>query len=272
MRILSCLLLLVLCLPAAPARAFDQDHAAWTTLLARHVQWNPEGTATTVDYAGFARDRSALKAYLDELSAVERSAHDAWTKPQREAFLINAYNAYTVELVLTGYPGIESIKDLGSFIRSPWKQRFFDLLGEQRHLDDVEHGLLRGAPGFDEPRIHFAVNCASIGCPALRPEAFTAAALEAQLEEQTRRFLADRTRNRWDPGSRTLQLSPIFDWYGGDFEKPWRGTAGVQAFAARYRDAMALDDAAVALLSAGGARLSWTDYDWSLNAPPAARR
>jgi hypothetical protein len=203
---------------------------------------------------------------------VPRAEFDAWPKAERTAFLVNAYNAWTVELILTAWPDLASIKDLGSLLRSPWKRRFFDLLGEERHLDDVEHGLLRGAPDFDEPRIHFAVNCASIGCPALRPEAFTADALEAQLEDQTRRFLADRTRNRWDGSEGRLYLSPIFDWYGGDFEKPWRGAASVQAFAARYREALGLDDAAVALLAAGGARVAWTDYDWALNRPPAAPR
>jgi hypothetical protein len=227
------------------------------------VHWNTEGTATTVDYAGFARDRAALKAYLAALSAVPRADFDAWPKAERTAFLVNAYNAYTVELILSAWPDLASIKDLGSLLRSPWKQRFFVLLGAQRHLDDVEHGLLRGAPDFDEPRIHFAVNCASIGCPALRPEAYTAAALEAQLDDQTRRFLRDRTRNRYDAATATLAVSPIFDWYEDDFA---RASGSVEAWLARYAGELADLPEARGRIGRGAVSLDFTDYDWALNA------
>ena len=263
MRILRPFLFALLCLAATPALAFDHAHTAWTALLARHVHWNAEGTTTAVDYAGFARDREALKAYLATLSAVPRSEFDAWPKAARTAFLMNAYNAFTVELILTGWPGIESIKDLGSLLRSPWKRRFFVLLGAERHLDDVEHGLLRGADDFDEPRIHFAVNCASIGCPALRPEAFTADALESQLEDQARRFLRDRSRNRYDAATATLSVSPIFDGYGEDFE---RAAGSLQAWLARYAAELADIPEARGRIGRGAVSLDWTDYDWRLNA------
>lgn len=128
------------------------------------------------------------------------------------AFLINAYNAATVALILTRYPELDSIKELGSLLRSPWKRRFVDLLGARRSLDDIEHELLREAPDFAEPRIHFAVNCASLGCPALRPEAYEAERLEAQLADQTRRFLRDRSRNRLADGS--LWLAPPHGFRG----------------------------------------------------------
>jgi hypothetical protein len=261
-RILAALLLALLGALAGPARAIDADHAAWTALLERHVRWNAEGTATAVDYDGFASDRAALKAYLDALSTVPRAAFDAWPEPQRTAFLLNAYNAFTVELVLTGWPEITSIKDLGSLLRSPWKRRFFVLLGEQRHLDDVEHRLLRGAPSFNEPRIHFAVNCASIGCPALRPEAYVAARLEAQLDDQTRRFLRDRTRNRSDAAEATLHVSPIFDWYGEDFE---RAAGSLEAWLATYAAELADVAEARARIGRGAVGIDWTDYDWRLN-------
>lgn len=264
---MRCLLALATCalLIAAPAKAFDHQHAAWTALLERHVAWNAEGTTTTVDYAGFASDRGPLKTYLDVLSAVPRTEFDRWRKPQRDAFLINAYNAFTVELVLTRYPDLASIKDLGSLLRSPWKQRFFVLLGDQRHLDEVEHALLRGAPDFDEPRIHFAVNCASIGCPALRPEAFTADRLDAQLEDQTVRFLRDRSRNRFEPTSGVLTLSKIFDWYAGDFERGFRGTRSTAAFAGLYAAALGDDPDSTARVASGAIRLAYSDYDWALN-------
>lgn len=266
MRSFAALLLFLLGALAAPAHAFDAGHAAWTTLLERHVRWNPEGTATTVDYAGFARDRAALQAYLDALSAVPRADFDRWPADQRTAFLLNAYNAFTVELVLGAWPNLESIKDLGSLLRSPWKRRFFVLLGEERHLDDVEHGLLRGAPGFDEPRIHFAVNCASIGCPALRPEAYVAARLDAQLDDQTRRFLRDRTRNRFDVASNTLIVSRIFDWYAEDFERGPGGTRSVAGFLAAYADELAATPEARARIARGTVTLDYSDYDWTINA------
>jgi hypothetical protein len=265
MRIFWLLCLLLLSPGVSAAEVFDHRHAAFSALLARHVQWNAAGTASSVDYVGLGADRAALGAYLATLSAVPRAEFDRWSTPERQAFLINAYNGYTVELILRADSLPASIKDLGSLFTSPWKQRFFTLLGEERHLDDVEHGLLRGAPGFNEPRIHFAVNCASIGCPALRPEAYTAAALDAQLEDQTRRFLRDRSRNRYDAASDELQLSKIFDWYAVDFERDWRGTRSVGGFAAQYADALGLP-AEVAKRAAGGdLAVDSTDYDWTLN-------
>ncbi|MGD8911013.1 MAG: DUF547 domain-containing protein, partial [Chromatiales bacterium] len=103
----------------------------------------------------------------------------------------NPYNAFTIELILTKYPGIESIKELGGLFRSPWKRRFFTLLGERRHLDNLEQDMIRAFGVFDEPRIHFALNCASIGCPMLRNEAYVAERLDLQLEFER---LADEFR------------------------------------------------------------------------------
>jgi hypothetical protein len=111
-----------------------------------------------------------------------------------------------------------AIHEFGSLFRSPWKRRFFTLLGELRHLDDVEHGLIRAPGVFDKPRIHMAVNCASVGCPALRDEAFVAQRLEAQLGDGAVRFLSDRNRNRHDAASGVLYVSRIFDWHGKGFK------------------------------------------------------
>ncbi len=230
--------------------------------MRQHVHWNADGTASTVDYRGFARERAALDGYLKTLAAVPRRDYDRWTWPQRQAFLINAYNAATVQLVLTRYPQLDSIKDLGGLLSSPWKRSFVPLLGKSRSLDDIEHGLLRGAPEYRDPRIHFAVNCASIGCPALRSEAFTAASLDAQLRDQTQRFLRDRSRNRLRAGAPLkLELSSIFDWYARDFSS----MGGVLAFVADYADAMGANREQVALLRTRNAKLHFLDYDWSLN-------
>lgn len=178
--------------PAAwsQAAALDTSYAAWDALLKKHVKWLPDGKQSRVDYKGFAADRAALKAVLAEWSAVTPAQFAALARDQQMAFLINAYNGFTVELILTRYPGLKSIKDLGSLLQSPWKNKFFTLLGEPRHLDWIEHEQLR--PKYNEPRVHAAVNCASIGCPALRPEAFVAAKLDAQLDDGMLRFMGDR--------------------------------------------------------------------------------
>jgi hypothetical protein len=263
LRVLGTLLLLTLLTPAWAQ--FNQQHQAWTNLLQAHVHWNAEGTASAVDYSGLRRDRAMLEVYLQQLAAVPKADFERWQKAERRAFLINAYNAQTVALILSGDADLKSIKDLGSLFTSPWKKRFFTLFGEQQNLDGIEHGLLRGAADYDDPRIHFAVNCASVGCPALRPEAYRADILDAQLEDQTQRFLRDRSRNRLDPMGPTLYLSKIFDWYGEDFTRGFRGTASVAAFAAHYRQELGIDEMTARKLAAGDIEIDFLDYDWSLN-------
>lgn len=249
---------------AQPA-GFDHQHATWTALLRKHVRLLRGGQATQVAYAGFKADRVALKAYLDSLSAVTSAAFAGWTKAERQAFLTNAYNAFTVELILTRYPDLKSIKDLGSLLSSPWKPKWIPLLGAKVSLDDIEHAMLRRRGDYDDPRVHFAVNCASIGCPALREEAFVAARLDAQIDEQTLRFMSDRTRNRFDAQRGRLELSKIFDWYGDDFRLGHRGIVSLPAFAARYADQLADAPADRERLRAGGVDIAFTDYDWALN-------
>jgi hypothetical protein len=240
---------------------FDHDHEALTALLARHVQWSADGTSSAVRYAGFARDRTALKGVLDGYSAVTPQAFAAFSREQQIAFLVNAYNAFTIELILTRHPDIRSIKDLGSLVQSPWKRRFFTLLGGERHLDWIEHEQLRAR--FAEPRIHAAVNCASIGCPALRPEAFTAARLEAQLEDGMQRFMRDKTRNRFADGQ--MEVSAIFKWFREDFEKGHRGWSSLDDVFARYAPQLANSPEQVAAIRAGKLPIRFLDYDWSLN-------
>jgi len=247
------------------ALAFDQNHAAWDALLKRHVVVAQNGGSSRVDYAGFHADRSALQAYLDGLSSVTETEYRGWTREQQLAFLINAYNAYTINLVLARYPDLKSIKDLGSFLKSPWKKEFFMLLGAERSLDGVEHGLIRAPGAFDEPRIHFAVNCASIGCPMLRDNAYVGERLDSQLEDSVRRFLGDRSRNRYDAASGELEVSRIFDWYQADFEKGNRGISSVPQFLARYADFLADGAVARAAVRQGRAQIRYLDYDWTLN-------
>jgi hypothetical protein len=273
--------LLVLCgalLVAGPNRAkaaFDHSHAAWDALLARHVKLAADSRSSGVDYAGMMADRAALGAYLKAVSAVGAAEYGGWSKPHQYAFLANAYNAFTVEKILTRWPNLKSIRDFGTLIGNPWKDRFFTLLGKPQHLDGIEHETMRMAGVFDEPRVHVAVNCASIGCPLLDRKALTgnsAAALAAQLDDLMRRFMADRTRNRFDPQTKALEISKIFDWYGDDFRKAGKSFLGYAGFTsvaevgARYADLLADSEADRALLRARQAKIAFLDYDWSLNA------
>jgi hypothetical protein len=249
-------LFLAMTLLASAARAeLDRSHAAWSALLAKHVKLaDARGTASRVDYAGFARERTALRAYLDSLARVTPAQFAQLARADQMALLINAYNAATVELILTQYPKHASIKGYGSLFRSAWQQPFVRLLGEMLTLDQIEHERLRGRRGYAEPRVHFAVNCASIGCPMLREEAYAGARLDAQLEEQTLRFLSDRTRNRFDPKS-GLALSSIFKWYRGDFAQ-----GDLARFLAPHAGALGATPQQLAR-----ARIAFLDYDWRLN-------
>jgi hypothetical protein len=238
----------------APAFAFDHSHAAWDALLKKHVVVLDGGKASRVRYAAMATDHAALKAYLGELSAVKEGEFRRWTREEQLAFLINAYNAFTVEKVLTRYPDLRSIWDFGKLFGNPFKDRFFVLLEERSSLDDVENGLLRAR--YREPRLHFALNCASVGCPMLREEAYVDARLERQLEEQAARFLSDRSRNRFTDGR--LEVSKIFDWYKEDF-------GPLPVYLTRYAKALGADAAGQALIASGDAPVSFLDYDWTLN-------
>lgn len=256
------LLALMICLSGQlQAKTFDHNHAQWTSLLERHVTWTRQGGASEVDYRGFKKDQEELGNYLTALSTVSLQQYGDWSRDQRLAFLINAYNAFTVKLVVDHYP-VKSIKDIGGLFSSPWKQAFIPLLGRTLTLDQVEQSLIREPGVFDEPRIHFAVNCASIGCPALRTEAFVASELNAQFEDSQRRFLMDRNRNIFDPSSNSFHVSKIFQWYGDDFAKHW---GSVEAYLHQHASLLA---ASKHLPKAESAHtIEFIDYDWSLNQP-----
>jgi len=251
---------------------FDHGHAAWTTLVRQNVVVIEGGRASRVRYAGFAGDRGQLKAYLASLSRVTEAEFKGWSKPQQIAFLINAYNAFTVEKILTRYPDVKSIWDFGKLFGNPFKDRFFTLLGRESSLDRIEHEMLRAPGAYDEPRVHFAVNCASIGCPMLREEAYVADRIDAQLEEQARRFLSDRTRNRYSARQGALEVSKIFDWYKEDWQSGYRGFDGKspaidsrEQYFARYAGLLADDPAEQRLIADGKVPLAFLDYDWTLN-------
>jgi hypothetical protein len=257
--------MLLIWLTVTSALAFDQRHQGFDALLKKHVSWDAQGVASTVDYGGFQQDEALLKEYLAQVSEVVQNEFDSWRKSDQLAFLINAYNGFTIQLILTRYPDLTSIKDLGSLFSSPWSQSFFRLLGKQRSLDNIEHDLIR-APGiYDDPRIHSAVVCASIGCPGLRNEAFSGDQLEQQLEDSLRRFLSDKSRNRYNPEKNRLEISKIFDWYGNDFSSGFRGHSSLISFLADYAEILAKDSRDRQLITSGKATVDFLDYDWRLN-------
>jgi hypothetical protein len=237
---------------ADPCPTFDHDHATWTEVLKGHVRNG------VVDYAGLRRGgEPALTRYLASLESVCLDDYRTWSRPRKLAFWMNAYNAYTVRLVLDHHP-LESIRSIGLLPGAAFREDFIPLerlRGDAMSLDDIEHEVLRKE--FSEPRIHFALVCASKSCPPLRSRAYRSAVLDRQLDDAARDFIRDPTRNRFDAANRKFSLSSIFDWFDEDFE---RAAGSVEAFVAGY-----MDEPTARAIRAGGVRVEFLDYDWSLN-------
>jgi hypothetical protein len=241
------LLVFVSCSIASPKQENTKpiSHATFDALLKKHV--NKEGW---VNYEGFKEDRAELKKYLDLIQ--NNAPNDkTWSKEDRLAYWINAYNAFTIELILQYYP-VESIKDIGSkiqipFVNTPWDIKFIKIGGKEMDLNNIEHSILRKE--FNEPRIHFAVNCASYSCPVLRAEDYTGAKIEQQLKEQAISFVNDERRNKIS--STSAQLSKLFDWYSGDFTE----NKNLKDFINQFAKVKIADKT----------KVSYIDYDWRLN-------
>lgn len=219
------------------------DNSIYADLLKKYVKNG------VVDYRGFKQEEVKLDKYLTILAQVKP---DQLPRDEQFAFYINLYNAWTVKLILTEYPGVESIKDLGSILKSPWKKKIARLKGEVITLDDIEHSILR--PRFKDPRVHFAVNCASKGCPPLRSEPYLGSTLDQQLNNSTATFLNDPLQNYLKEGE--LYVSKIFKLFNDDFNN------GVYNFFLKY----ARSDLKKELHKLGGnIKIQYLDYDWSLN-------
>lgn len=234
--------------------SFDHQHLGLDALLVKHT--SQRDGQTWVDYAGLKeKSRAELQAYLRSLSAVTKAQYQGFSESERLAFLINAYNAFTLEWILIHHP-VKSIKDTGSLLSSPWKKTFpgYKLLGEKFTLDNIEHERIRAE--FKEPRIHFAVNCASIGCPSLRPKSYTGAGLKAELAEAERVFF--QNPGKFVVKNKRAHLSAILDWYGEDFEKVFGSVEAYVGERARFYG-VAGD------LPAQGFDIDFLDYDWKLN-------
>src|SRR5262245_22942179 len=239
--------LLILC--SSSATGADR-HGIFSTLLSRYV--DDDGM---VDYAGFAKDPQ-FPEYLKSLN--ETNPDTLRTSDERLAFWINAYNAYTIKLIIDRMP-LSSIRDIGlglPVLFGPWSIEVAAVGGETLTLNAIEHDIIREQ--FHDARLHFTLVCAARSCPKLRREAYEGSRLHSQLEEEARRFINDPERNRFETESGTAFVSMIFDWYEGDFDD-WE--EGVLPFIAKYVSS----EEARAMLLSGKCEIEYLSYDWSLN-------
>jgi hypothetical protein len=228
--------------PAQPIAPDEFSHRAFDEVLQAHVK---DGV---VDYPGVAKDLR-FPAYLDQLDRVDPNALPA--RPHRLAFWINAYNAFAIKGILDGYSPLTTVGRWRYFIGKPHR-----VGGESITLYDLEKKLL--IPEFREPRIHFAIVCASQSCPKLRPQAFAADRLDAQLEESARAFINDPARNRFDRERHTAYLSKIFEWFEPDFRAH---AESLLNYVRRY----VADPELAADLATQPYRIEFLEYAWSLN-------
>ena len=219
------------------------QHGEWDVLVKKHVSKNG-----MVDYQGFLKDKKQLQVYLDKLSANKPTSK--WSKNEKMAFWINAYNAFTVKLILDHYP-IKSIKDIKRgipFVNSVWDITFIPMGKEKIDLNYIEHSILRKE--FKDPRIHAAINCASFSCPLLRNEAYYASRLDEQLNDAMRRFVNDSERNQLDKSN--IKISKIFSWFAGDFKL---NGLSVVDYLNKYAKKQVQPNA----------KIDFLDYQWELN-------
>ncbi|WP_223032778.1 DUF547 domain-containing protein [Hanstruepera marina] len=215
----------------------DSLHNLWDELLQEHVSHDGK-----VNYSSFKNDREAILNYINVLTLLSsKDEFKALSKNDKLAYWINAYNALTVDLIIRNYP-VKSIKD----IKDPWNQKFYTFNGEQLSLNQIEHDILRK---MDEPRIHFAIVCASQSCPKLSNEAYIADKLEQQLTDATKDFLNDKAKNKIT--NNDLELSKIFKWFAKDFKQ----NGSLIDFLNQYAEVNISEDA----------KIKYRDYNWDLN-------
>jgi hypothetical protein len=229
------------------------DHAAWERFLSRYLATDHPSGINLLRYAAVTPEhRRGLASYIESL---EGTAVSRLNRDEQMAYWINLYNAVTVKVILDHYP-VSSITKIdlssGLFTRGPWDARLIEVEGEEISLNDVEHRILR--PIWQDPRVHYAVNCASIGCPNLQKRAYTAANLEVLLEQGARKYV-NHPRGVSFQGKKVV-LSSIYDWFQEDF-------GGSEEGVVRHLRRYAAPELAEKLEEYSG-RIGY-EYDWSLN-------
>lgn len=219
------------------------DHRLFDGLLKKYVSHG------SVDYKGFKNEEHVLDQYLKILEGIRTRTLN---KDDQLAYYINAYNAWTVKLILTGYPDVKSIKDLGGLFSTPWKKRICRIDGTIISLDYLEHEIIRKQ--FKDPRVHFAINCASKSCPELRAGAYIGGNLGLQLDDATRKFIHHPAHNRIE--NETLFVSEIFNWFSDDFNND------IPGFFLKYSCG---DMKRQIQMNREQMKVKFLEYDWSLN-------
>jgi len=252
---------------------FDHSHSNFNDLLKENVDYGK------VDYKGFINSKEEFIKYLDSLGDVTEPQYQSWTIEQRLAFWINAYNAFTIKAIIDHYPIQRSFTLIGIFyapknsilqIPGVWKKLKFKAVGEEVTLDHLEHGILRKE--FNEPRIHVAINCASISCPDLRNEAYVADMIDIQLDDSSKNFVNSRTKGGLvDKDRNTIKVSKIFKWFGEDFFSNYNKQEfnnksdkqnGSLGFIYKY-----INNKEKEYVLNGDYKLKYLPYDWGLNEP-----
>ena len=225
--------------------SFDKSYSEWDGILKKFTVLKKK--QVLVDYKRLKDNPKELNDFLKKIENLTKPEFKKFTEKEKLAFWINTYNAFTFRLIIKNYP-IKSIKDIGWFFSTPWKINFINIFGKEISLDDIEHGVIR--KNFKEARIHFALNCASIGCPSLYQNAFVAEKLDAQLNMCTKNFLQNTRKNIIS--KKTMYLSKVFDWFEEDFVK-YHGS--VQSFIGKLLN----------IKDAEKKELKFINYDWKLN-------
>lgn len=236
---------LLLIIYSSSVFSFDHTFTEWSKILKEYTLVKKK--QVYVDYKSLKKKQKVLDNFLISMENLDKKTFDSFSDKQKLAFWINAYNAYTLKLILKNYP-VKSIKDIGWFFSTPWKIDFIKLFGKVMSLDDIEHGIIRKE--YKEARVHFALNCASIGCPSLFQEAFIATKIDTQLEICTKNFLLNTRKNVMS--KKVFYVSKVFDWFEEDFVK-YHGS--VQNFIGTTLN----------IQDAEQKELKYIKYDWSLN-------
>jgi hypothetical protein len=251
---------------------FDQSHSIYDSLLKKYVH------NARVDYKGFIASSEEFNTYLKQLGSVSESDYANWSREEKLAFWINAYNAFTIKAVIGHYPigrniSLASIiypKNSIRQINGVWDRLRFQAVDKMVTLNEIEHGILRKE--FKEPRIHFAIVCASLGCPDLRNEAYRANLIDEQLEKAATEFINNPQKGvRISPADGTVRLSKIFNWFGADFIEKHESTELFKDRGPKERTVLNFvrkhlkSEEERKYLEGNNFKISYLDYDWILN-------
>ena len=255
---------LVFCFVVSSAGVFANEinmYGDYQTTLQTYV--NEEGQ---VNYSALQKNRKGLDRFVEQLGALSHDEFDQWTNEQKIAFWLNAYNALTLKVIIDHYPIKASLfksivypRNSIRHISGVWDKLKFTVMGQEMTLNHIEHGILR-KEFSDEPRVHMALVCASIGCPFLRMEAYRGDVLDSQLQEQGEKFLQYERNFRMDSSKKKLYISKIFEWFGDDFKHKYGQDDAVLTF---IKNHISLEKRKE--LEAQTYSLGYSDYNWGLN-------